>query len=87
MSKASYKVLLPGTMNMEKTANHTISFLISLSYRGCMAKRLVKQYKNLSAMVALILLVSISTGLVSVAVAKPYFNITQNMNLSQVLVA
>ena len=50
-----------------------------------MAKRLVKQYKNLSAMVALILLVSISTGLVSVAVAKPYFNITQNMNLSQVL--
>jgi hypothetical protein len=36
-----------------------------------MAKRLVKQYKNLSAMLALILLVSISTGLVSVAVAKP----------------
>ena len=50
-----------------------------------MAKRLVKQYKNLSAIVALILLVSISTGLVIGDVAKPYFNITQNMNLSQVL--
>ena len=50
-----------------------------------MAKRLVKQYKNLSAMVALILLVSIGTGLVGVVIAKPYFNITQGMNLSQVL--
>ncbi len=50
-----------------------------------MAKRLVKQYRNLSAMVALILLVSIGTGLVGVVIAKPYFNITQGMNLSQVL--
>ena len=50
-----------------------------------MAKRLVKQYKNLSAMVGLILLVSIGTGLVGVVIAKPYFNITQGMNLSQVL--
>jgi hypothetical protein len=41
-----------------------------------MAKRLVVQYKNLSAMVALMLLVSIGSGLVSVVIAKPYFNIT-----------
>ena len=44
-----------------------------------------KQFKNLSAMVALILLVSIGTGLVGIVIAKPYFNITQGMNLSQVL--
>jgi hypothetical protein len=44
-----------------------------------------KHNKNLSAMVALILLVSIGTGLVGVVIAKPYFNITQGMNLSQVL--
>ncbi|MGD0953066.1 MAG: hypothetical protein ABR985_11855 [Methanotrichaceae archaeon] len=44
-----------------------------------------KHNKNLSAMVALILLVSIGTGMVGVVIAKPYFNITQGMNLSQVL--
>ena len=50
-----------------------------------MAKRLVKRYTNLSALVALMLLVSIGTGLVGVVIAKPYFNITQGMNLLQVL--
>ena len=50
-----------------------------------MAQRLVKQYTNLSALVALILLVSIGNGLVGVVIAKPYFNITLGMNLSQVL--
>ena len=50
-----------------------------------MAKRFGNQNKCLSAMVALMLIIALGTALVGIAITKPHFNITQNINLSEII--